>query len=98
MHHDVVCMFNISVPPMVEMHGPTDVKFGSNFSIRCTVLEGYPPPNVYIITPQGEIINQSVIRFNATMNDAGNYTCIANNSLATVTRNLSLTVHGKLYS
>ena len=86
------------VPPVVEMRGPTDVKFGSNVSIRCTVLDGYPLPNVSIITPQGEIINQSVIRFNATMNDTGDYTCIANNSLATVTRNLSLTVHGKLYS
>ena len=85
------------VPPVVVMRGPTDVKFGSNVSIRCTVLEGYPLPNVSIITPQGEIINQSVIRFNATMSDAGDYTCIANNSLATVTRNLSLTVHGKLY-
>ena len=91
-------MFLFLVPPVVEMRGPTDVKFGSNFSIRCTVLEGYPLPSVSIITPQGEIINQSVIRFNATMNDAGDYTCITNNSLATVTRNHSLTVHGKFYS
>ena len=98
-HHDVVCTYvYISVPPVVEMHGPTDVKFGSNVSIRCTVLEGYPLPSVSIITPQGDIINQSVIRFNATMNDAGDYSCIANNSLATVTRNLTLTVYGKFYS
>ena len=80
------------------MFGPTDVKFGSNVSIRCTVLEGYPLPSVSIIPPHGEIINQSVIRFNATMSDAGDYTCIAINSLATVTRNHSLTVHGKFYS
>ena len=91
-------MFTFSVPPVVVMHGPTDVKFGSNVSIRCAVLEGYPSPSVSIITPQGEIINQSVISFNATMNDAGNYTCTANNSLATVTSNLSLTVYSKNFT
>ena len=32
------------------------------------------------------------------MNDAGNYTCTANNSLATVTSNLSLTVHSKNFT
>ena len=88
-------MLTFSVPPVVVMGGPTDVKFGSNVSIRCTVLKGYPSPNVSIITPQGEIISQRVINLNATMNDVGNYTCTANNSLATVTSNLSLTVHSK---
>ena len=88
-------MFTFSVPPVVVMRGPTDVHFGSNVSVRCTVVKGYPPPSVSIITPQGEIINQSVISFNATMNDAGYYTCTANNSLATVISNLSLTVHSK---
>ena len=91
-------MFTFSVPPVVVMRGPTDVKFGSNVSIRCAVVKGYPPPIVSIITPQGEIINQSVISFNATLNDAGNYTCTANNSLATVTSNLSLTVHSKNFT
>ena len=91
-------MFTFSVPPVVVMRGPTDVKFGSNVSIRCTVLEGYPSPSVSIITPQGEIINQSVISFNATMNDAGYYTCIANNSVATVISNISLTVHSKNFT
>ena len=91
-------MFTFSVPPVVVIRGPTDVKFGSNVSIRCAVVKGYPPPSVSIITPKGEIINQSVINFNATMNDAGYYTCIANNSLATVTSNLSLTVHSKNFT
>ena len=91
-------MFTFSVPPVIVMHGPTDVKFGSNVSIRCAVLEGYPSPSVSIITPQGEIINQSLISFNATMNEAGYYTCIANNSVATITRNLSLTVHSKNFT
>ena len=91
-------MFTFSVPPVVVMRGPTDVKFGSNVSIRCAVVKGYPSPSVSIITPQGEIINQSVISFNATMNDAGYYTCTANNSLATVTSNLSLNVHSKNFT
>ena len=90
------CIFTFSVPPVIVMHGPTDVKFGSNVTIRCAVLEGYPSPSVSIITPLGDIINQSVISFNASMNDAGNYTCTANNSVATVTSNLSLTVHSRV--
>ena len=91
-------MFTFSVPPVVVMRGPTDVKFGSHVSIRCAVVKGYPSPSVSIITPQGEIINQSMINFNATMNDAGYYTCTANNSLATVTSNLSLTVYSKNFT
>ena len=91
-------MLTFSVPPVVVMGGPTDVKFGSNVSITCAIVKGYPSPNVSIITPQGEIINQRVINLNATMNDVGNYTCTANNSLATVTSNLSLTVHSKNFT
>ena len=91
-------MLTFSVPPVVVMRGPTDVKFGSNVSIRCAVVKGYPSPSVSIITPQGEIINQTVINFNATMNEAGYYTCTANNSVATVTSNLSLTVHSKNFT
>ena len=79
------------------MHGPTEANFGSNVSIKCAVLKGYPLPSVSIITPQGQVITQSMISFNATMEDAGTYTCIANNSVAKVTRNISLTVHSMLY-
>ena len=81
-------------PPEVTISGPTEADFGSNVSIGCTVLKGNPTPSVFIITPQGRIINESMITFNATIKDAGVYTCIANNSAATVTRNLSLTVYG----
>ena len=81
-------------PPEVTISGPTEADFGSNVSIGCTVLKGNPTPSVFIITPQGRIINESMITFNATIKDAGVYTCIANNSEATVTRNLSLTVYG----
>ena len=35
-----------------------------------------------------------MITFNATMKDTGVYKCLAENSVATVTRNLSLTVYG----
>ena len=75
------------------VHGPSEATVGSNVSIRCNVLEGYPLPSVYIITPQGHI-DQSTITFNVTLEHAGNYSCIANNSLATVTSNLSLIVYG----
>ena len=88
-----LCIY--SVHPEVVIQGPTEAKFGSNVSIRCTVLKGYPPPSVSIITPQGEVIGQNMISFNPTMKDFGNYTCVANNSVATVTTNHSLTVYGK---
>ena len=81
------------VTPKLIVHGPSEATVGSNVSIRCNVLEGYPLPSVYIITPQGHI-NQTTITFNVTIEHAGNYTCIANNSLATVTSNLSLIVYG----
>ena len=81
-------------PPEVTIYGPTEVDFGSIVSIGCTVLKGNPTPSVFIITPQERIINESMITFNATIKDAGVYTCVANNSEATVTRNLSLTVYG----
>ena len=80
---------------MIE--GPNQTDVGSNVSIRCNVLEGYPPPTVSITTPQEETTEQSLIMIpRTTMTDAGNYSCIAKNSLATVTSNLSLTVHGML--
>ena len=81
-------------PPEVTISGPTEANFGSNVLIKCNVLKGNPTPSVFIITPQGEIINEPMISFNATTNYAGDYTCIANNSAGTVTRNLSLTVYG----
>ena len=83
------------VNPKVMVHGPSEAIVGSNVSIRCDVLEGYPLPSVYIITPQGHI-DQSTITFNVTLEHAGNYSCIANNSVATVTSNLSLIVYGMI--
>ena len=82
------------VHPEVAISGPTEANFGSNVSIKCTVLKGNPSPSVFIITPQGEVIKESMISFNATTKDGGSYTCVANNSEGTVTRNLSLTVYG----
>ena len=79
------------------VHGPSETTVGSNVSIRCNVLEGYPLPSVSIITPQGHI-DQSTITLNVTLEHAGNYSCIANNSVATITSNLSLTVYGMIYS
>ena len=81
-------------PPKVVIEGPNQTDVGSSVSIRCNVLEGYPPPTVSITTPQQEDIKDSMIIFEATMKDSGNYTCVANNSVATVTTNLSLTVNG----
>ena len=77
----------------LTLDGPSEAIVGSNISIRCNVLEGYPLPSVYIITPRGQI-NQSLATLNVTLEDAGNYTCVANNSVATVTSNLSLTIYG----
>ena len=85
-----------TVPPKVTIEGPNQTDAGSNVTIQCNLLEGYPIPSIYIITPQGKI-DQYTIKFTATIEDAGNYTCIANNSLASVTSNLSLIIHGMTY-
>ena len=63
-------------PPEVTISGPTEANFGSNVSIKCTVLKRNPTPSVFIINPQGEIINESMISFNATTIYAGNYTLV----------------------
>ena len=85
---------NYIVPPKVVIYTPAKAIIGSNISINCTILKGQPPPDVSIITPKGEVINESVLSFTVTMEDAGNYTCVANNSVATITITNSLTVYG----
>ena len=82
------------VHPRVVIEGPNQTNFGSNVTIQCNVLEGYPLPSVSIITPRGQI-DQSTTTFKAALGDTGNYICIANNSASTVSSNLSLTVNGK---
>ena len=76
---------------MIE--GPNQADVGSSVTIQCNILEGHPLPSVYIITPRGQI-NQSTTTFSAAIEDTGNYSCIANNSLAAVISNLSLIVYG----
>ena len=88
-------MQTCTVPPRVIIEGPNQTDVGSNATIQCNVLEGYPSPSVSIATPQEKLTQQSMITIvHITMKDAGNYTCIANNSVATVTSNLSLTIYG----
>ena len=86
-------MLNYLVLPEVMIEGPYKTDVGSTVTIRCNILEGYPLPSVYIITPRGQI-DQSTTTFNATKQDIGSYTCIASNSLATVTSSLLLIVYG----
>ena len=64
---------------LLYFYGPTETNIESSVSINCTVLEGHPPPNVSIVTPQGKLIDDIIISFIATLQDSGNYTCIANN-------------------
>ena len=40
------------VPPRVIIKGPDQANFGSNITVQCNILEGYPLPSVYIITPR----------------------------------------------
>ena len=75
------------------MHGPTTVMLGIIISINCTVIQGQP--DVHIVTPLGYTINSNEITFNATLDDMGNYTCIANASGISITKYHSLIVHGK---
>ena len=89
----MIIVYTNSGPPKVIIEGRNQANVGTNVTIQCNILEGYPLPSVYIITPRGQI-DQSTATFNVTIEDTGNYSCIANNSLATVTSNLSLIVYG----
>ena len=91
------CYVHHLVDLRLTVDGPSEAIVGSNISIRCNVLEGYPLPSVFIITPRGQV-NQPPVTFNVTLEDAGNYTCVANNSVDTVTSNLSLTVYGTYHA
>ena len=85
------------VEPDVIIYGLTEANIRSNVSINCTVVKGHPPPNVSIITPQGQVFNDCTISFNATLNDSGNYTCIANNTVHTIARTHLLIINGMFY-
>ena len=87
------CYVHHLVDLRLTVDGPSEAIVGSSISIRCNVLEGYPLPSVFIINPRNQV-NQSPVIFNVTLEDAGNYTCVANNSIATVTSNLLLTIYG----
>ena len=45
-------MQTCTVPPKVIIEGPNQTDVGSNATIQCNVLEGYPSPSVSIATPQ----------------------------------------------
>lgn len=65
---------------------------GTIISINCTVIQGQP--DIHIMTPLGYTIKSNEITFNATLDEMGNYTCIANASGISITRCHSLIVHG----
>ena len=90
-----VCIYIVDLD--VIIYGPTEANIGSNVSINCTIVKGHPPPDVSIITPQGMVINDFIISFSATLNDSGNYTCIANNTVTIIARTHSLIINGVFY-
>jgi len=65
---------------------------GTTVSIKCSVLEVGPSPDIHITTPSGETISVSKIMFTATLNDTGNYTCVGNSSQITLTASHYLSV------
>lgn len=77
------------------MYGPSLAISGTVVHINCTQLEGRPPADLYITTPQGAVIPYSKITFTATVNDTGNFTCTANTSWTTATEKHYLLVYGK---
>ena len=102
MHVDVMAPLIIlriyifhTVRPNLLMYGPTLVVSGTIVHINCTQLEGRPPADLHITTPQGVIIPDYKISFSATVNDTGNYTCTGNTSLITITEEHYLLVYGK---
>jgi len=74
------------------MYGPTTAIAGTIISMNCTIVRGLR--DVYIVTPFKNTVESSEITFNATLDNMGNYTCIANASEITVTSSHSLTVYG----
>jgi len=84
----------ITVPPKINIYGPSIVHVGSNVQIKCLLLEGTVSPNIYIATPRGKIIQSSNISFIATLNDTGQYSCVANISLITTAESHYLYVYG----
>ena len=63
--------------------------------MKCLLLEGTVSPNIYIASPRGKIIQSSNISFIATLNDTGQYSCVANISLITIKESQYLYVYGK---
>ena len=77
------------------MYGPNLAISGSIVHINCTQLEGRPPADLYITTPQGVVIPDYKISIIAAVNDTGNYTCTANTSLILITEEHYLLVYGE---
>ena len=83
---------HITVPPQIMMYGPATAILGTIISINCTVIQGQP--GIHIVTPSGYTVDSTEITFNATLDDMGNYTCVATTSGTTVTKFHTLIVHG----
>jgi len=78
-------IIQFSVFPKLIINGPSEAIVGTNVSIECIVEKGRPSPNIHIIPPSGGPKTDSKIIFTATLNDTGNYTCVGNTPLITVT-------------
>lgn len=104
---DTFSLINFTDPPTLDP-GPTDVivLYGQTALLECE-SRGDPPPTVlwkkdgvildvddpergYFMSPRGSLTINS-----ATLKDGGRYSCTATNPAGEMSRDISLTVHGK---
>jgi len=77
------------------MNGPIGmVESGTEVRLTCSQLEG-EAANISIVTPSNLVIRQSMITFNATASNTGNYLCVASVLSVNVTASHYLQVYGK---
>ena len=99
-------LFTLTVQPQISATNPEQVvHVGDNAMVPCNVLAGNPPPTVTWYH-RGERLYPSIIDrltllpdgslgvMGATLTDAGNYTCVAENVVGNDTRSTNLRVHG----
>jgi PTK7 protein tyrosine kinase 7 len=78
----------------------------SEFEVTCVPPDGRPPPRVWWRGPQGRVVSDSgpthvdetrLIIESARLEDAGNYSCEAENIAGSTTASIRLIVTSKLY-
>ena len=101
----------ISMPESEQVYNITELEGDSSIIIIPCTATGYPVPDVVWLNSDGSVVDENRIHrimntgignlFNVSAlmiigrNDAGAYTCIANNSIGNVTHTINITINCK---